>query len=117
MTFEDAIKTMEVAIAEVEWEYPMEYAVAFEMAIKALNAQQEEEKNEPLTLAELRKMDGKPVWFETDYEYDVGWHICHGEYKGRYITCDGGSCYDFGFFVEGCIIPYRHPPKEMIESA
>lgn len=42
MTNEEAIKTIEVAIAEVEWNYPMNYAVAFEMAIKALKKQEQE---------------------------------------------------------------------------
>lgn len=42
MTKEEAIKSIEAAIAEVELEYPMEYAVAFEMAIKALRMQVEE---------------------------------------------------------------------------
>ena len=39
MTNEEAIKTIEVAIAEVEWNYPMNYAVAFETAISALEKQ------------------------------------------------------------------------------
>ena len=39
MTNEEAIKTIEVAIAEVEWNYPVNYAVAFEMAISALEKQ------------------------------------------------------------------------------
>nr|DAJ18318.1 MAG TPA: TFIIB zinc-binding [Myoviridae sp. ct5FH28] len=39
MTPEEAIKTIQVAIAEVEWEYPMNYSVAFETAIKALDKQ------------------------------------------------------------------------------
>lgn len=39
MTPEEAIKTIEVAIAEVEWEYPMDYSVAFETAINALEKQ------------------------------------------------------------------------------
>ena len=39
MTNEEAIKTIEIAIAEVEWEYPMKYAVAFEKAIEALKKQ------------------------------------------------------------------------------
>lgn len=39
MTNEEAIKTIEVAIAEVEWNYPMDYAVAFETAISALEKQ------------------------------------------------------------------------------
>ena len=36
MTNQEAIENIRIAIAEVEWEDPMEYAVAFEMAIKAL---------------------------------------------------------------------------------
>lgn len=39
MTPEEAIKTIELAIAEVEWEYPMDYAVAFEKAKEALEKQ------------------------------------------------------------------------------
>ena len=39
MTNEEAIKTIEVAIAEVEWNYPMNYAIAFENAISALEKQ------------------------------------------------------------------------------
>lgn len=36
MTNKEAIETIKIAIAEVEWEYPMDYAAAFEMAIEAL---------------------------------------------------------------------------------
>ena len=36
MTFKEAIKTIQVAIAEIEWNYPMDYSVAFETAIEAL---------------------------------------------------------------------------------
>lgn len=36
---QEAIGIMKIAIAEVEWEYPMDYAVAFEMAIEALEKQ------------------------------------------------------------------------------
>ena len=36
MTEKEAIKVIEIAIAEVEWNYPLDYAVAFETAIKAL---------------------------------------------------------------------------------
>ena len=39
MTLEEAIKTIQVAIAEVEWEYPMNYSIAFETAIEALDKQ------------------------------------------------------------------------------
>ena len=39
MTPQEAIKTIKVAISEVEWGYPMDYTVAFEEAIKALEKQ------------------------------------------------------------------------------
>ena len=39
MKAEEAIKTIQVAIAEVEWEYPLDYSVAFETAIEALEKQ------------------------------------------------------------------------------
>lgn len=36
MTTQEVIDTLKIAIAEVEWSYPLDYAVAMEMAIKAL---------------------------------------------------------------------------------
>ena len=39
MTAEEAIKTIQVAIAGVEWNYPLDYSIAFETAIEALEKQ------------------------------------------------------------------------------
>ena len=39
MTAEEAIKMIQVAVAEVEWEYPLDYSIAFETAIEALEKQ------------------------------------------------------------------------------
>ena len=39
MTAEEAIKTIQVAIAEVEWNYPLDYSIAFKTAIEALDKQ------------------------------------------------------------------------------
>lgn len=39
MTNKEAIETINIAMAEVEWDYPMDYTVAFEMAIDALERQ------------------------------------------------------------------------------
>lgn len=39
MTNEEAINTIKTAIAEVEWYYPMDYAIAFENAISSLEKQ------------------------------------------------------------------------------
>ena len=39
MTNKEAIETINIAMAEVEWDYPMDYTVAFEMAVDALEKQ------------------------------------------------------------------------------
>ena len=39
MNLKDVIKTLEIAKAEVEWNYPMDYAVAIDEAIKAIEKQ------------------------------------------------------------------------------
>ena len=39
MTPDEVIKTLELAKAEVEWNYPMDYAVAIDEAIKAVEKQ------------------------------------------------------------------------------
>lgn len=36
MTNKEAIETIKIAIAEVEWNYPMDYSIALDMAIDAL---------------------------------------------------------------------------------
>ena len=39
MNLKDVIKTLEVAKAEVEWNYPMDYEVAIDEAIEAVDKQ------------------------------------------------------------------------------
>lgn len=39
MKTKEAIETIKIAIAEVEWDYPMDYTIAFEKAIEALEKQ------------------------------------------------------------------------------
>lgn len=60
MTNQEAIDIIKMAIAQVEWDYQMEYAAAFDKAIEALKAQ------EPrvITPAELWHMEHKPVYLE-----------------------------------------------------
>lgn len=36
VTNKEAIEIIKMAIAEVEWEYPLDYTIAFEKAIEAL---------------------------------------------------------------------------------
>lgn len=60
MSIDETIKTIETARAEVEWEYPMDYAAAFDVAIKTLEKQKE-----------LAEYSGYDIceWYE-DYDYD-----------------------------------------------
>ena len=39
MTPKEAIKILEIAKAEVEWNYPLDYAIAIDTAIEALEKQ------------------------------------------------------------------------------
>ena len=63
MTREEAIKILEYPVKKwsMEWderEDGLSYYEALDMAISALR-QQEHDRNEPLTLDELRQMDGE----------------------------------------------------------
>lgn len=59
---------------------------------KELERLRAKEKNEPLTLEELREMDGKPVWIVPNDSCPAHWRIWH-EYEP----------YDFD-----CFKAYRH---------
>lgn len=67
MTIEDAIKHLDLMQVNIAGELAFSaiaktYYEAVDMAIAALRAQQEAEKNDPLTADELREMEGKPIW-------------------------------------------------------
>lgn len=63
MTIEEAINELRYPLKQRnDPESRNAFLDAVEMAIDSLRAQQEAEKNEPLTLEEMRKMDGEPVY-------------------------------------------------------
>lgn len=70
MTNEEAIKILEYPVKKwsMEWderEDGLSYYEALDMAISALRQQEAViNRNEPLTMDELRKMDGEPVWVQ-----------------------------------------------------
>lgn len=64
MTPKEAIKTLEIAKAEVEWNYPLDYAIAIDIAIAALEKQIPKKpilKNGE-TLVHLNKGDKPHEW-------------------------------------------------------
>ena len=58
MTNKEAIDMIKHAIAEVEWMYPMDYAVAFDKAIEALELLK---KQEPILLENQHKPYGHVI--------------------------------------------------------
>lgn len=62
MTNQEAIDIIKTAIAEVEWEYPMDYAAAFDLAVKAL-----EKQDDPDRVKVVRCRDCR-FWFANNTE-------------------------------------------------
>ena len=110
MTREDAIKELQ-SYAEHSWG---DLNDVFDMAISALRQQDVPDKdvgkNEPLTLDELRKMDGEPVWVQFLHNKIGYWYLidCHNSEFIRF--------YRSGFFINGeyskGFLAYRRKPEE-----
>lgn len=91
---------------------------ACRLAVAALRAQMEAEKNEPLTLDELREMDGDKVYIQF-----IG--ACKGFYDDEYAPYYGKYeqyVQKYNGMLRACDLPlkyygeswfaYRHKPKE-----
>ena len=117
--------TKEEAIEAIKCNWPdSRYTIlreALDMAISALREQdvadKDAGKNEPLTLDELRKMDGEPVWVVclTPEIYDeppIRWRILEKSIIGTFgVWGNKDSCLterDYG----KTWIAYRHKPEE-----
>ena len=74
---------------------------AFDMAISALRQQEHfrdlTKKVEPLTLDELRQMDGEPVWVQSPGIPEYGrWAIVEGAGENCLFLHDDFTCHDYG---------------------
>ena len=56
MTPNEAIETIKVAIADVEWNYPLDYSIAFETAIEALEKQIPKKPNETEQMTDRERL-------------------------------------------------------------
>lgn len=77
---------------------------ACEVAVAVMRAQQAAEKNDPLTLDELRQMGGQPVWIDDWIEPYNGWELSEDAsdyFEGRDVKKYGSAW-----------VAYRRPPKE-----
>jgi len=83
---------------------------ACELAAIALRAQAEAEKNDPLTLGELRQMVGDPVCIYNAYNGFYTWHVVDTISKKAIVFTDGEArllnCYGNGWLA------YRRRPED-----
>ena len=63
--------------------------------------------NEPLTFAELREMEGEPVWVE--HNNGGEWLVIHWDYVGRITTAYKACLLDHEYGRTW--IAYCHPPE------
>ena len=99
---------MQIAMREV-----LEYFAKFELGDTALRQQEHfrevTKKVEPLTLDELRKMDGEPVWVQSPGVPEYGrWAIVEGVGENCLFLHDDFTCHDYG----KTWLAYRHKPEE-----
>lgn len=119
MGIEKVIRKLEEMAADREDVLPgclgWDEAKPLREAVALLKTHPEARPNEPLTLEELRKMEGQPVWIERHgYGRKIGWAIVGGDESlyGVYF----GTRYGLARLPrEDCgyaWIAYRRPPKE-----
>ena len=84
----------------------MELCDAVDMAISALRQHERfGETNKALTLAELRQMDGEPVWVQSPGVPEYGrWAIVEGVGENCLFLHDDFTCHDYG----KTWLAYRH---------
>ena len=121
MTREEAIKVLEKQFDKScgNYRYQNEEKLDFEdalwVAISALRQQEHfrevTKKVEPLTLEELRKMDGEPVYIVENTEY---WSIVNGFGRNGVYLLSYGNPDDFGSFelYGKTWLAYRQKPEE-----
>ena len=78
MTKQEAVETIKMAIAQIEWEYPMNYAAAFDMAIEALS-QPEIVRCQECVNKECMGRGGQIVCGITGEQHAPDWYCKDGE--------------------------------------
>lgn len=107
MTSQEAIKriTDHMEVHHIGEPPHIHIGEALLMAITALREKAEREDPKPLTVEELLRMDGEPVWLDR-----AGGIYGLVDVPDRVVWLDRGGCHAIGN-LEG--IAYRHKPKEV----
>lgn len=90
---------------------------AITIALHHLRAQQEAEKNEPLTLEELLAMVGKPTYMVFSQKDEGRWYLITSTSGEKINFCDSDAntyyCYKNDYGPEW--VAYLHPPSGIEE--
>ena len=92
---------------------------ACRVAVKVLRAPGlPEPMGEPLTLEQLREMDGKPVWIKNLEEPEKSqWRLCHWD-RGKYLVLQGISVRGYLLDDYGVAwLAYAYPPAHIDREA
>lgn len=122
MTIEEAIKVLRTESVEIGGNAVSvaRFLTALSMAVSALTEQQDVPdtdvgKNEPLTMDELRNMDGEPAWFVSMRDGFASWGIVRVvEMSKAWFIAVAGAERAFGD-IDGygkTWIAYRQKPEE-----
>lgn len=88
MTNQEAIDIIKNAIAQVEWDYPMDYAAAFDMAIETL------EKLKDPDRVKVVRCENCRFWHPNNAEEGDCSGVCHNIYSPGYTTDMTWFCAD-----------------------
>ena len=113
MTIEEAITFAEYA--QIMADGKPDVQAFYRLAESALRAQQQAEANKPLTLDDLRQMDGEPVWCEICFKGKPPFYgIVHGENVTGFIPGDDKPV-NLDITHVGAyglaLLAYRHKPE------
>lgn len=100
------------------------YSEALKIAIQALEETQERENPQPLTLDELRQMDGEPVWLATDKDVlaaivnSDGIDVELRTNRGVFVVFSQREVFDFldSSFSAGVAKVYCHKPNHLTDT-
>ena len=112
LTLDDAIAHLDDTLSDTGRKWSCESCRMEHVQLRAWLAELREikqERNTPLTLDELRKMDGEPVWVQSPGVPEYGrWAIVEGVGENCLFLHDDFTCHNYG----KTWLAYRHKPEE-----
>ena len=100
LTLDDAIAHLDDTLSDTGRKWSCESCRMEHVQLRAWLAELrdiKQERNAPLTLAELRKMDGEPVWVQSPGVPEYGrWAIVEGVGENCLFLHDDFTCHDYG---------------------